>query len=68
MPYIDLEDVRELHVEITNKCNAACPMCARNIFGQGERPGRGLSDWSIEDIHKVFDKKALPNLNYVYFC
>lgn len=66
--YLKLEDVKELHVEITNKCNAACPMCARNIFGQGNRPGRGLGDWSIEEIHKVFDKKVLPNLKYVYFC
>ena len=68
MSYLNLEDVKELHVEITNVCNAACPMCARNIFGQGNRPGRGLSDWSVEEIHKVFDKKVFPNLNYVYFC
>jgi len=68
VPYLKLDDVKELHVEITNVCNAACPMCARNIFGQGNRPGRGLTDWSIEDIHKVFDKSVLPNLDYVYFC
>lgn len=66
--FIKLENVRELHVEITNNCNAACPMCARNIFGQGNTPGRGLSDWSIEDIHKVFNKESLPNLKFVYFC
>ena len=68
MPYLELKNVRELHVEITNNCNAACPMCARNIFGQGNRPGRGISDWTIEEIHKVFDKNCLPNLRYVYFC
>ncbi len=68
MVYLKLEDVRELHVEITNVCNAACPMCARNIFGQGNRPGRGLGSWTIEEIHKVFDKNVLPNLQYVYFC
>lgn len=66
--YLKLENIRELHVEITNNCNAACPMCARNIFGQGIRPGRGPGDWSIEEIHKVFDKNALPNLKFVYFC
>lgn len=66
--YIKLENIRELHVEITNNCNAACPMCARNVFGQGNRPGRGLSDWTIEEIHKVFDKAVLPNLRFVYFC
>lgn len=66
--YLKLEDIKELHVEITNNCNAACPMCARNIFGQGNRPGRGISDWTVEEIHKVFDKNVLPNLKYVYFC
>jgi len=68
LSYLELNEIQELHVEITNNCNAACPMCARNIFGQGNRPGRGISDWTIEEIHKVFDKKVLPNLKYVYFC
>lgn len=68
MSYLELNEIQELHVEITNNCNAACPMCARNIFGQGNRPGRGISDWTVEEIHKVFDKKVLPNLKYVYFC
>jgi MoaA/NifB/PqqE/SkfB family radical SAM enzyme len=68
LPYLELKNVKELHVEITNNCNAACPMCARNVFGQGIRPGRGISDWSIEEIYKVFDKKSLPALRYVYFC
>ncbi len=68
MSYLKLEDVKELHVEITNICNAACPMCARNIFGYDNRPGRGLCDWSVEEIHKVFNKTLLPNLKYVYFC
>lgn len=68
MSYLKLENIKELHVEITNNCNAACPMCARNVFGQGNRPGRGAGDWSIEDIQRVFDKNLLPNLRYVYFC
>ena len=66
--YLKLENIRELHVEITNNCNAACPMCARNIFGQGTRLDKGLSDWSLEDIKRVFDKNLLPNLKFVYFC
>ena len=60
------ETIEELHVEVTNKCNAACPMCDRNIHGAVDRPGRGLSEWSQEDIEKVF--RGLPNLKFVYFC
>jgi MoaA/NifB/PqqE/SkfB family radical SAM enzyme len=68
LSFLELKNIKELHVEITNNCNAACPMCARNIFGQGNRPSRGITDWSLEEIYKVFDKKLLPSLKYVYFC
>ena len=64
--YMRPETIEELHVEVTNKCNAACPMCDRNIHGGVDRPGRGLSEWSLEDIKKVFT--GLPNLKFVYFC
>jgi len=64
--YITPETIEELHVEVTNKCNAACPMCDRNIHGGVDRPGRGSSDWSEDDIQKVFT--GLPNLKFVYFC
>lgn len=64
--FLEADNIRELHVEITNKCNAACPMCDRNQFGGLTNPGRGLAEWSLEDIDKAF--KDLPNLKFVYFC
>lgn len=64
--YLKPETIEELHVEVTNKCNAACPMCDRNIHGGPDRPGRGLTEWTLDDIDKVF--KDLPNLKFVYFC
>ena len=27
--------VKILHFEPTSRCNAACPMCARNVNGEG---------------------------------
>ena len=27
-----------IHIELTDKCQAACPMCARNYNGGIERP------------------------------
>jgi MoaA/NifB/PqqE/SkfB family radical SAM enzyme len=64
--FLQAENIQELHVEITNKCNAACPMCDRNQFGGLTNPGRGLSEWSLDDISKAFSN--LPNLKFVYFC
>jgi len=66
--FLELENVRELHVEITNACNAACPMCARNVFGGELRLDQGISDWTIDEIKRVFNKERLPNLRFVYFC
>jgi len=64
--FLQTENIRELHVEITNKCNAACPMCDRNQFGGLPNPSRGLSEWDLKDIDKAFNN--LPNLKFVYFC
>jgi MoaA/NifB/PqqE/SkfB family radical SAM enzyme len=65
--FLRTDTIEEMHVEITNKCNASCPMCNRNIFGSVDRPGRGLNEWTLEDIDKVFSDE-LPNLKRVYFC
>lgn len=65
--FLKTNTIEELHVEITNKCNASCPMCNRNIFGAVDRPGRGLSEWDLDDINRVFSSD-LPNLKRVYFC
>ena len=29
----NLSDIKTLHIELTNKCQASCPMCARNLQG-----------------------------------
>lgn len=65
--FLKTDTIEEIHVEITNKCNASCPMCNRNIFGAVDRPGRGLTEWTLDDIEKVFSKD-LTNLKRVYFC
>ena len=64
--FLKTDSIRELHVEITNKCNAACPMCDRNQFGGLANPGRGLAEWNLDDIQHAFT--GLPNLKFVYFC
>ena len=64
--FLTSDKITELHVEPTNHCNAACPMCDRNMFGAGLRPNRGLSFWTIADAELVFN--GLPNLKRVFFC
>lgn len=65
--YHSFETIRDMHVEITNRCNAACPMCSRNNFGGSTKESMILDEWSKEDIDKIFDPRLI-NLENVMFC
>ena len=55
-----------LHAEITTKCNAHCPACARNNNGFGLREGLVLLDLSPIRFKEILD--MLPNLQTVQLC
>lgn len=59
--------IEEIHVEVSNLCNAACPMCARNNNGYALTNNPGWGTWNPEDEKLVFSDE-LPNLKKVYFC
>jgi MoaA/NifB/PqqE/SkfB family radical SAM enzyme len=65
--YHTFDSVKEFHVEISSRCNAACPMCSRNELGGTTKPGLKLEDWKKEFIPKVFDSR-FKNLRNVLFC
>lgn len=67
MNYHTLDSIKDIHVEITNRCNAACPMCARNYYGGSTKENLLEDEWSITDIEKIFNKK-IKNLQNVMFC
>ncbi len=67
MAYQSFESLEELHVEITNKCNASCPMCARNIYGGRQSPDLKISEWTQEDAQKIFSPQ-FKNLKNILFC
>ncbi|SVB94435.1 uncharacterized protein METZ01_LOCUS247289 [marine metagenome] len=65
--YAHFDSVKELHIEMSSRCNAACPMCSRNELGGSTRPDLKLKDWDKELIPKVFDLR-FKNLRNVLFC
>jgi MoaA/NifB/PqqE/SkfB family radical SAM enzyme len=65
--YHTFDSVIDMHVEITNRCNAACPMCARNNFGGKTKDDLVLDEWSTGDIDLIF-RSQFPNLQNVMFC
>ena len=48
------KDIREVHFEITQKCQAACPMCDRNQNGGDINPHLTLAELTYDDCVKMF--------------
>lgn len=67
LKFLTVDSIEEIHVEVTNLCNAACPMCARNRNGYGLTDNPGWGHWHSGDEHLVFPKE-LTNLKKVSFC
>ena len=63
-----LEDIRTIHLEVTQRCQAACPMCDRNMKGQGVNPHINLDELTLEDCKKIFPPEFIKQLNTMFMC
>lgn len=57
-----------LHIELTNKCQASCPMCARNYSGGAEREYLNLDEITLEKFKEWFPIEFLKRLKNFYAC
>lgn len=61
-------EIKSVHLEITEACNAACPMCARNINGGEENPHLSNAELSLEDCKTIFSPAFISQLDRLYMC
>lgn len=61
-------DIRTVHLEVTDSCNAACPMCARNINGGEDNPQLPNKELYLEDVKKIFTVDFIKQLDRLYMC
>lgn len=61
-------ELYQIQIEITNRCQASCPMCLRNIHGGIENPLLQFNDWTIEQFKNVFNNEVLTKVKKVNFC
>lgn len=61
-------DLKQVHLEITTRCQASCPMCSRNYHGGLDNNNLKLSDWTFDDFQKIFNLELIEQLSGVYFC
>jgi len=62
------EDLKSVHLEITNRCQASCPMCSRNVHGGLENPLIKNQDWTVEDFKYILNDEVLQQIEGFYFC
>lgn len=65
---LKFDNLKQIHLEITNRCQAACPMCNRNVHGGLSNPLIKNTDWSIYDFKKILPVDLLKKLHGIYFC
>tara|TARA_Y200000002_G_scaffold365449_1_gene355370 strand:+ start:9259 stop:10335 length:1077 start_codon:yes stop_codon:yes gene_type:complete len=61
-------DIKTIHLEVTQNCQASCPMCDRNMNGKGVNPHINLDELSLEDCKNIFDPTFIKQLNTMYMC
>lgn len=60
--------LNSVHLEITNNCQAKCPMCSRNNRGGLENPNIKINEWSLDDFRTIFNNTMLEQINSIFFC
>jgi MoaA/NifB/PqqE/SkfB family radical SAM enzyme len=61
-------DLKQIHLEITNNCQASCPMCSRNHHGGLENPLINVQEWTLEDFKHIINQEVLDQIDNLYFC
>ena len=60
---IEYKDIRSVHLEISTRCNAACPDCPRNFRGVDILDTYPLCDMKLEQAKKIFPVEFIEQLD-----
>ena len=61
-------EIEVVHLEMTEACNASCPMCARNLNGGEVNPYIHNRELYIDDIKRMFPIEFVKQLKRIYMC
>jgi hypothetical protein len=64
----NFSELDSVHLEITNNCQASCPMCSRNFRGGLDNPYIKINEWSLSDFQNIFTEEVLRQIKNIYFC
>lgn len=60
------EEIKSVHLEVSTKCNAACPECPRNLKGvDGVIDDYPLCELTLAQVQKIFQPKFVEQLELI---
>ena len=62
---LNLQDIRRLHIELTTRCNARCPMCMRNYRGMTYNSGYPLTELTLDQIRHILPLDFLAQIKHI---
>ena len=62
------KELKSIHLEISTRCQASCPMCPRKYHGGIENTNLKMVDWTIDEFKQIFTSELLNQLDMIYFC
>jgi len=67
--FIAPSEISQIHLELTEKCNAACPICLRTESrGLHPKPYIGKQELTLPDIKRFFTPTIRDQLQEVHMC
>jgi MoaA/NifB/PqqE/SkfB family radical SAM enzyme len=64
---LKLSQVKQVHVELTTRCNARCPMCMRNYRGYDYNSGYPLCELGLKEFKHILPPERFPSISMVNF-
>lgn len=62
-------ELEQMHIELTNACNAACPMCVRfHNNSPLARPDLEVGQITLEKFQKYFPPEVIKRCKLILFC
>lgn len=61
-------DLKQLHLEISNNCQASCPMCNRNHHGGIANPHLKITNWTLNEFKQIINQEVLDQIDGIYLC
>ena len=62
---IDYMSIKQVHLEISTRCNASCPLCPRNQSGHDTELGYPIHDMTLEEAKQIFTVPLLLQLDKI---